>query len=83
MHNKQPSEPSKPAKPSKPENDDILSAFAKDMSPAGKAVQELLKNPSKEAAESLLAKLDTLLPEDPETAAVIAEAMANEFSIKE
>ena len=58
---------------------EILAAFAKDMSPAGKAVQELLKNPSKEAAEALLSKLDTLLPEDPATAAVISEAMAKEF----
>ena len=58
----------------------ILAAFAKDMSPAGKAVEELLKNPSKEAAEALLEKLDTLLPEDPATSAVIAEAMAKEFS---
>lgn len=60
----------------------ILKAFAADMSPAGKAVKELLKNPSKEAAEALLAKLDTLLPEDPATAAVIAEAMAAEFGAK-
>lgn len=73
MHNKQPPEPPKP------ENNDILAAFAKDMSPAGKAVAELLKNPSKEAAETLLAKLDTLLPGDPATAAVIAEAMAAGF----
>lgn len=60
----------------------ILAAFAADMSPAGKAVEELLKDPSKEAAEALLAKLDTLLPEDPATAAVIAEAMAAEFGAK-
>lgn len=59
----------------------ILKAFAADMSPAGKAVEELLKNPSKEAAEALLAKLDSLLPEDPATAAVIAEAMAKEFGV--
>lgn len=58
---------------------DLLAAFAADMSPAGKAVAELLKDPSKEAAEALLSKLDTLLPNDPETAAVIAEAMAKEF----
>ena len=59
----------------------ILKAFAADMSPAGKAVEELLKDPSKEAAEALLAKLDSLLPEDPATAAVIAEAMAKEFGV--
>lgn len=75
-----------PVKPTDQQTDkpanDILSAFAKDMSPAGKAVEELLKNPSKEAAEALLAKLDTLLPEDPATAAVISEAMAKEFVSK-
>ena len=38
-----------------------------------------MKNPTPEAAAALLAKIDTLLPKDPETAAVIAEAMANEF----
>ena len=65
-----------------PKESAILAAFAKDMSPAGKAVEELLKNPSKEAAEALLAKLDTLLPEDPATAAVISEAMAKEFVSK-
>ena len=54
----------------------ILKAFAADTSAAGKAVAELLKNPTQEAAAALLAKLDTLLPKDPETAAVIAEAMA-------
>ena len=68
-------------------NDDqpsaILTAFAKDMSPAGKAVAELLKDPSKEAAEALLAKLDTLLPEDPASAAVIAEEMAKAFGTVE
>ena len=61
----------------------ILAAFAKDMSPAGKAVAELLQDPSKEAAEALLAKLDTLLPEDPATAAVIAEEMAKAFGTVE
>ena len=60
---------------------ELLKAFAADMSPAGKAVEELLKDPSKEAAEALLAKLDSLLPDDPATAAVIAEAMAKEFGV--
>lgn len=58
---------------------ELLKAFAADMSPAGKAVAELLKNPTQEAAAALLAKLDTLMPDDPATAAVIAEAMAKEF----
>ena len=61
----------------------VLTAFAKDMSPAGKAVAELLKDPSKEAAEALLAKLDTLLPKDPAMTAVIAEATAKEFGTVE
>ena len=67
----------------------ILAAFAKDMSPAGKAVAELLQDlENGEAASSplvqkkasdLLAKLDTLLPSDPAMAAILAEAMAKEF----
>ena len=70
---------------------DILAAFAKDMSPAGKAVAELLKDIEngeavssplvQKKASALLAKLDTLLPEDPAMTAVIAEAMAKEFSV--
>lgn len=60
----------------------ILKAFAADMSPAGKAVEELLKNPSKESAASLVSRLPSLLPDDQATAAVIAEAMAKEFCVK-
>ena len=60
---------------------ELLKAFAKDMSPAGNAVAELLQNPTSEAAAALLAKLDTLLPDDPAMAAVLAEAMANEFGV--
>ena len=62
-----------------PSSSPILKAFAADTSAAGKAVAELLKNPTQEAAAALLAKLDTLLPDDPAMAAVIAEAMAKEF----
>ena len=69
--------------PFNPSTFQLLKAFAADMSPAGKAVQELLKDPSKEAVEALLAKLDTLLPDDPATAAVIAETMAKEFGTVE
>ena len=62
----------------------ILKAFAADMSPAGKAVQELLNALEsgadvKAEAASLLSRLPSLLPDDPATAAVIAEAMAKEF----
>ena len=74
---------------------EILAAFAKDMSPAGKAVQELLNALESSAAEggagvppalkekasALLSRLPSLLPEDPAMVAVLAEAMANEFSI--
>ena len=60
-------------------NIDILEAFSSDSSPAAKAIQELLNDPSKEKAEALLKDLPTLLPEDPAMAAVIAEAMAAEF----
>ena len=68
------------ARPSEDEQpSSLLSAFAADMSPAGKRVADLLKNPTPEAAKRLLADLDALLPDDPATAAVIAEAMAKEF----
>ena len=59
----------------------ILKAFASDTSAAGKAVAELLKNPTQEAAASLVSRLPSLLPDDPAMAAVIAEAMAKEFNV--
>ena len=71
---------------------ELLKAFAADMSPAGKAVEELLNafdkgeaasSPLvKEKASALLSRLPSLLPDDPATAAVIAEAMAAEFGAK-
>ena len=70
---------------------ELLEAFAADMSPAGKAVQELLNALDKgeaassplvkEKASALLSRLPSLLPYDPATAAVIAEAMAKEFGV--
>ena len=54
----------------------VLEAFAKDTGAAAKAVEEFLKDPSKEAAEKLLADLPKLLPNDPAMAAVIADEMA-------
>ena len=70
---------------------ELLKAFAADMSPAGKAVQELLNALDKgeaassplvkEKASALLSRLPSLLPYDPATAAVIAEAMAKEFGV--
>ena len=61
---------------------ELLTAFAKDTSEAGKAVAELMKNPTQEAAASLVSRLPSLLPDDPAMAAVIAEAMANEFGVQ-
>ena len=70
---------------------ELLKAFAADMSPAGKAVEELLNALDKgeaassplvkEKASALLSRLPSLLPDDPATAAVIAEAMAKEFGV--
>lgn len=54
----------------------VLAAFAKDTTPAAKAVQELLKDFSKEACEKFLADLPKLMPDDPVTATVLADAMA-------
>ena len=73
------------ARPSEDEQPSaILAAFAKDMSPAGKAVAELLKDLDagkdvKASAASLVERLPSLIPDDPETAAVIAEEMAKAF----
>ena len=57
----------------------VLEAFAKDTSAAAKAVEEFLKDPSKEAAEKLLADLPKLLPDDPAMAAVIADEVAKVY----
>ena len=61
---------------------DLLAAFAADTSPIGEAVKELLEDPSPEAAKALLARLPSLLPDDPAMAAVLAEAMAAEFGVE-
>ena len=64
--------------------DAILRAFAKDMSPAGKAVAELLAitDPEelKKAAAKLAAKLPELLASDPEMSAVVEESLAESFA---
>lgn len=60
----------------------LLEAFSKDTGPAADAIKELIANPTKEAAQDLLARLPDLMSDDPAMAAVIAEAMAKEF-IKE
>ena len=56
--------------------EEVLKAFAEDTTPAAKAVQELLKDFSKEACEKYLAELPELVPDDPVTATVLADAMA-------
>nr|AIF26381.1 hypothetical protein [uncultured bacterium fosmid pJB16B1] len=65
--------------PSRAETSEVLSAFAADNGPLAEAIKALLNDPSKEAAEKLLADLPTLLPDDPALAAVIAEEMAKAF----
>lgn len=64
--------------------DAILRAFAKDMSPAGKAVADLLAitDPEelKAAAAKLAAKLPELLAADPEMSAVVEESLAQAFA---
>ena len=64
-------------------SEDVLKAFAQDTGPAADAIQEFLKDPSKEAAETLLKRLPDLIPEDPAMAAVIAEEMAKQFGTVE
>lgn len=54
----------------------VLEAFARDNTPAAKAVEKFLQDPSKEAAEKLIADLPSLMPSDPEMAAIIADEMA-------
>ncbi len=63
--------------PSRPASSAVLSAFAEDTTPAAKAVQELLKDFSKESCEKFLAELPKLVPDDPVTATVLADAMAD------
>ena len=53
-----------------------LEALSHDLSPVGKAIEEFLKDPSKDAAKKLLDDLPNLLPNDSALAAVIAEEMA-------
>ena len=66
------------------DSDAILAAFAKDMSPAGKAVADLLsiKDPDdlKAAAAQLAKVLPSMLSDDPEMAALIEEAIANVYA---
>ena len=65
---------------SEPRAGALLKAFAKDTGPAAEAVKRLLENPTPETCSKLLDDLPALLPDDPELATVIAEAMADEFA---
>lgn len=66
--------PSAPKAPSQPPS--ALEALSHDLSPVGNAIEEFLKDPSKDAAKRLLDDLPNLLPNDSALAAVIAEEMA-------
>ena len=72
-------EPSPSSATGADENAELLKAFASDMSEAGKAVAELLKNPTPDAASALIERLPDLLKGDMETAAVLEKAMAEAF----
>ena len=58
---------------------EVIKAFVRQNSPAAKAVEAVLQDPSEGAFAQLLANLPALLPEDPALAAVIADEMAREF----
>ncbi len=58
----------------------FLKGYEKDAEPAAKAVKELLSDFTPEKAKALIAKLPSLIPDDPAMAAVLAEAMAAEFA---
>ena len=60
----------------------VIEAFIKQNSPAAKAVEEVLKNPSDGAFAQLMTNLPGLLPEDPALAAVIADEMAKVYGEK-
>ena len=70
----EPTAPSEPKAPIQPQT--ALEALSHDLSPIGTAIEEFLKDPSKDAAKKLLDDLPKLLPNDSALAAVIAEEMA-------
>lgn len=57
----------------------VIEAFIKQNSPAAKAVEAVLKNPSDGAFAQLMANLPALLPTDPALASVIADEMAKVY----
>lgn len=58
----------------------VLEAFCKDSSKAAEEVLKLLEDPTPEKAAELAEKLPSLMPEDPALAAVIADAMIEQFA---
>ena len=59
----------------------FLEGYREDARPAAEAVETLLADPTPEKAAALLQKHPSLLPEDPAMAAVLAEAMAEEYGV--
>ena len=89
--NAEPDHPTLPNEEQQKSDKALLAAFASDMSEAGKAVADLLKDLDKgeaassplvkEKASALIERLPSLMPDDLAMAAVISEAMAKEFSV--
>ncbi len=57
----------------------LAEALQSDLSPAAKAVQELMSDPSPEKARALIDRLPDLLPDDPEMAAILESELASTF----
>lgn len=58
----------------------LATSLQADLSPAAEAVQALLESPSPEAARALIERLPSLLPDDPEMAAILEEEIAAAFA---
>ena len=76
--------PAEPARPVEAEPTAALQSLAKalqlDLTPAADALQTLLKDPSPQAAQALIARLPQLLPQDPEMAAILEEELTKTFA---
>lgn len=71
--------PSQIAKKRPSERSEVIEAFVKQNTPAAKAVEEVVKNPSEGAFAQLMVNLPALLPTDPALASVIADEMAKVY----
>ena len=58
----------------------LAKALQLDLTPAADALQALLKDPSPQAAQALIDRLPQLLPQDPETAAILEEELTKTFA---